>query len=87
MQQQGEDFWVQLGAFMLKEEPKISPIPPLVGVLLDKFEVVIHMPQGLLPLPVREHTIFLKEGRGPISVRPYRYAQAHKDEIEKLMVE
>ena len=45
------------------------------------------MPQGLPPPRPKEHNIILKDGTGPISVRPYRYAQAQKDEIERLMKE
>ncbi|GKE30039.1 putative mitochondrial protein [Tanacetum coccineum] len=34
-----------------------------------------------------EHAIVLKNGTEPINVRPYRYPQLHKDEIEKLVGE
>lgn len=34
-----------------------------------------------------KHSIILKEGSSPICVRPYRYPQVQKDEIEKLVKE
>lgn len=43
------------------------------------------MPAGLPPNRGHEHAIILKEGTNPVSVRPYRYAQSQKDEIEKLV--
>ena len=83
----GMGFWVQLGnvaAENLNEQPQ-TPLP--VAQLLSRFELVFSMPTGLPPQRAREHSILLKEGVGPISVRPYRYAQAQKDEIERLVVD
>lgn len=40
------------------------------------------MPGGLPPLKEREHQIVLKDGSDPVSVRPCRYPQFQKDEIE-----
>lgn len=45
------------------------------------------MPPGLqLPRDV-DHKIVLKEGQGPVNVRPYKYAHVQKIEIEKLIQE
>lgn len=52
--------------------------------MLESFDDVVHMPVGLPPKRSHEHAINLREGRGPISVRPYRYPHAQKDEIERL---
>ncbi|GJV34235.1 hypothetical protein Tco_1394635 [Tanacetum coccineum] len=40
---------------------------------------------GLPPQRDHEHAIVLKSGTEPINVRPYRYPQLQKDEIEKLV--
>lgn len=43
------------------------------------------MPIGLPPIRDYAHAIQLKEGTTPVSVRPYRYPQIQKAEIEKLV--
>lgn len=48
---------------------------------------MFNMPSGLPPIRGHEHSIVLKEGSQPISVRPYRYPHAQKDEIERLIKE
>lgn len=55
--------------------------------LLEEFSSVFQLPKGLPPMRSKEHAITLKEGTLPVSVRPYRYPQIHKDEIEKLVRE
>ncbi|PKU83997.1 putative mitochondrial protein [Dendrobium catenatum] len=58
-----------------------------VQPLIHQFSEVFQPPQGLPPQRELEHAITLKEGETPISVRPYRYPQIQKDEIEKLIRE
>lgn len=43
------------------------------------------MPEGLPSSRNHEHAILLKEGTNRVSVRPFRYLEAQKDEIEKLI--
>lgn len=45
------------------------------------------MPSGLPPKQTKQHQIVLKEGSNPISVRPYRYSQIQKEEIERLVAD
>jgi len=57
--------------------------PDLVQPLLDDFADVFAMPAGLPPPRSRDHHIHLLPGTDPIAVRPYRYAQLQKDELER----
>lgn len=44
-------------------------------------------PRGLPPPRSHDHVIPLKEGSNPVSVRPYRYPQFQKNEIERLVAD
>ncbi|GKE61216.1 putative mitochondrial protein, partial [Tanacetum coccineum] len=58
-----------------------------IGGLLAEYEDVFNLPSGLPPSRDHEHSIVLKDGTTPISVRPYRYPHIQKNEIEKLVKE
>ncbi|XP_021776460.1 uncharacterized protein LOC110740287 [Chenopodium quinoa] len=66
---------------------ELGPAPSFLSGLLQEFEAVFKMPHGLPPSRGHEHSIVLKERSDPVSVRPYRYAHAQKDEIERLIRE
>lgn len=55
--------------------------------LLLEYRDIFEMPAQLPPSRSKDHTINLRERTQPISVRPYRYPQIQKDEIEKLVSE
>lgn len=55
--------------------------------LLEKYQDVFMAKVGLPPSRGREHCINIKEGQGPVNVRPYRYPHHHKNEIEKQVKE
>lgn len=59
----------------------------LVHTVLESFDDVFHMPADLPLKRSHEHATNLREGRGSISVRPYRYPHVQKDEIERLVRE
>jgi hypothetical protein len=51
--------------------------------LLDSFEDVFAEPTGLPPARPCDHRIHLLPNTAPVAVRPYRYPQLQKDELEK----
>ncbi|CAO2191183.1 unnamed protein product [Urochloa humidicola] len=61
-------------------------VPPELSQLLDTFGDVFEAPSGLPPSRSCDHTIPLVDGATPVSVRPYRYPPAIKDEIERQIV-
>ncbi|WVZ49317.1 hypothetical protein U9M48_000686 [Paspalum notatum var. saurae] len=56
---------------------------PLLDRLLQQFEPVFLEPQGLPPARPYDHRIHLLPGTAPVAVRPYRYPQLQKDELER----
>lgn len=56
-------------------------------LLLNKFKDVFHKPTGLPPPRLQNHNIPLREGKGPVKVRPYRYPQSQKEQIELMIQE
>ncbi|XP_057452951.1 uncharacterized protein LOC130744819 [Lotus japonicus] len=55
--------------------------------LMEKYDKVFETKAGLPPSRGRENCINIKEGQGPVNVRPYRYPHLHKNEIEKQVRE
>jgi hypothetical protein len=55
----------------------------LMVVLLEEFKDIFATPSGL-PLPCHHnHRIHLLPNTSPVAVRPYRYPQLVKDELER----
>lgn len=67
------------------EETKHTEVPEFLKEVIEKFDSVFETPTGLPPIREHEHAIVLKEGANPVGVRPYRYPQCQKDEIERLI--
>lgn len=53
--------------------------------MIKNYHGVFKDPEGLPPNRGHEHSIMLKEGSNPVSVRSYRYPQCQKDEVERLI--
>ena len=64
-----------------------NEIPEHIENLLLEFVEVFQEPKGIPPSRSHDHSIVLKEGTSPISVRPYKYPYYQKSEIEKLIKE
>lgn len=60
----------------------IAQFSEIVQVWIQQFSSVFEPPKGLPPICFCDHKIPLIEGAQPVSVRPYRYPPALKDEIE-----
>jgi len=60
-----------------------DPRQPLLDVLLQQHAVVFTEPTGLPPARAYDHRIHLLPGTAPVAVRPYRYPQLQKDELER----
>ena len=72
----------------LEDKGENEPIIPEEFLsLIQKFKHVFHLPEGIPPQRRIEHAIVLHSGANLVSVRPYRYPQSQKDEIEKLVAD
>lgn len=69
------------------KEGVTSGIPAVLQEVIERNAEVFEAKLGLSPERGHEHAILLKEGMNPVGVRPYRYPQCQKDEIEKLIQE
>jgi hypothetical protein len=59
---------------------------PLLADLLQQHSDIFDEPQGLPPAWPYDHRIHLLPDMAPIAVRPYRYPQLQKDELERQVV-
>lgn len=69
----------------VEEGPIPDDVPTEIKAVLSQYSEVFTMPPGLPPKRGQEHHIVMKEGSDPVSVRPYRYPQIQKAEIEKMV--
>jgi hypothetical protein len=53
-------------------------VPGDIQTILHDFQQVLEEPTTLPPTREFDHCITLKDGMGPINVRPYRYAHFQK---------
>lgn len=65
----------------------IQNTPKSTVQLIEQYEDIFQVPDKLPPNREIYHQIHLKEGAQPVNVRPYRYPQVQKNEIEKLVSE
>jgi len=69
--------------------PHLHALPPvdLLALLLAEFANVFEQPVTLPPQRRLDHQIHMLPGTAPVAVRPYRYPQLLKDEIERQCAE
>jgi hypothetical protein len=56
---------------------------PMLDILLEQQGAIFSEPTGLPPARPYDHRIHLLPGTEPVAVRPYRYPQLQKDELER----
>lgn len=61
-------------------------VPPERAAMLEELGDVFQPPKGLPPAKDCDHSISVVKGATPVSIRPYRYPPAIKDEIERQIV-
>ena len=79
---QGVDHWLYTH-YASADSCETTPVE--ISCVLEKFSKVFCMPYGLPPVRGIEHQILLKPGTSPVSVRPYRYPQAHQEAMTTLV--
>jgi hypothetical protein len=60
-----------------------DPRLPLLDALLQQHTAFFAEPTGFPPARPYDHRIHLLPGTAPVAVRPYRYPQLQKDELER----
>ncbi|XP_066320654.1 uncharacterized protein [Miscanthus floridulus] len=64
-----------------------DPALPLLDSLLQQHGAIFDEPRGLPPARPYDHRIHLLPDTAPVAVRPYRYPQLQKDELERQCAE
>ena len=85
LREREEGVLIELGNFELLDQPTNSPASISLQRILDPFQSVFQPPSGFPPRRSRDHVINLQPSTPPTSVRPYRYPQIQKTEIEYLV--
>ena len=85
IQHDGEAMLVEYNGAQLVESSQgdVTMVPPPLQDMLEEYGDIFAEPEGLPPSRGREHVIVLKNDADPVSVRPFRYPQAQREEIEK----
>ncbi|KAL5582270.1 hypothetical protein UlMin_014712 [Ulmus minor] len=85
-----EGYGILIEFFSVQREDVVGfegPVGDVIISLLDSFAEVFGQPVGLPPRRVQDHKIVLQAGAAPPNIKPYRYPQIQKGEIEKLVGE
>ena len=83
LEKEGEGIIVEFGGLQADEVGVPITVEQEWQPVLSRYAEVFQEPTGLPPSRGKEHAILLETGASPVSVRPFRYPQAQKTEIEK----
>ena len=83
VEEEGEGVLVEFGGLQGQDEIVAKAWPAEWKALLQQYSSVFEEPTELPPSRGKEHSITLEAGAKPVSVRPFRYPQIQKAEIEK----
>lgn len=70
---------------LVPQEIVSNQISPTIQDILNKFTIVFEKSVGLPPPRLFDHKIVLRDGATSVFVRPYKYTQYQKYEIEKIV--
>lgn len=70
-----------------KEHDIYASLPVQVQDIIQQFAAIFELPKGMPPIRDCDNQIPLLPGARPVQMRPYQYAPALKDEIEKQVAE
>ncbi|XP_075088549.1 uncharacterized protein LOC142170516 [Nicotiana tabacum] len=85
MEHQQQDVEISLLAVeSLPQEPSRNGE---LQAILQQYSDLFEEPKQLPPPRLHDHKIILKEGTSPINIRPYKYPNVQKNEIEKMVNE
>lgn len=73
--------------FQVTQQNEEAQLPAPILNVLREFEVVFQEQKPLPPHRKYDHHIPLKTGSDPFTIRPYRYPQVQKFEIDKIVQE
>lgn len=79
----GEGMVIEFAGLIAPELGAVQTFSEKWAAVIEQFAEVFQEPTGLPPSRGREHAITLENGAQPVSVRPFRYPQVQKAEIER----
>lgn len=83
MEREGEVMLVEYYGLQVEKPVVKGTLAPQLTTLLNTYAPVFEEPKKLPPSRGKEHAIVLKPDAQPVSMRPFRYPQVQKEEIEK----
>ncbi|KFK23991.1 hypothetical protein AALP_AAs48021U000700 [Arabis alpina] len=83
LDQEGQGVIVEYGGLQAQNPRSEKPVPEALSTVLAEFTGVFEEPRGLPPSRGKEHEITLKQEASPVCVRPFRYPQAQREELER----
>ena len=85
IKQEGQGFLVEFSSLITTTIPVQGTISRKIQGVLDQFQQVFNMPEGLPPFRGNDHAIRLVNEGVPVNIRPYRYPHLQKNEIERMV--